>query len=150
KIGVIRNLLGQVDTLLIGGAMSYAFVKAAGHEVGTSYFKADDAPIAAELREKARIEGKDFRLPRDFVAADRDAEDARTEIVPFDGIPQDKMGMDIGPATIAEYSAVIEGARTILWNGPMGRFEVTPFSNGTRQIALAVARATARGATTII
>ena len=150
KIGVIRNLLEKVDTLLVGGAMSYAFVKAQGLEVGTSYFKAEDAPIAGELLQVAKDGGKDFRLPKDVLVADKDAEDAQTEVVAFDKIPAEKMGMDIGPQTIIEYSKVIEGAKTILWNGPMGRFEVTPFENGTRQIAQAMARATQNGATTVI
>lgn len=150
KIGVIRNLLDKVDTLLVGGAMSYAFEKAQDREVGTSYFKAEDAPIAAELLQLARDKGKDFRLPLDFLVADRDAEDAETRIVPAGQIPADKMGMDIGPETIANYAQVIENARTILWNGPMGRFEVTPFSQGTRAVAEAVGRATKHGATTII
>ena len=150
KIGVIRNLLTKVDTLLVGGAMSYAFVKAQNLEVGTSYFKEEDAPIAAELLAEAKAAGKDFRLPKDFVAADRDAEDAVTQIVSFGGIPADQMGMDIGPETVADYCAVIENAKTVLWNGPMGRFEVTPFSGGTRAVAEAVGRATAKGATTII
>ncbi len=150
KIGVIRNLLEKVDTLLVGGAMSYAFVKAQNFEVGTSYFKAEDAPIAGELLQMARDGGKDFRLPQDFLVADRDAEDAQTSVVRFDQIPIDKMGMDIGPQTIIEYSKVVESAKTILWNGPMGRFEVTPFENGTREIAHAMARATKNGATTVI
>jgi 3-phosphoglycerate kinase len=150
KIGVIRNLLDKVDTLLVGGAMSYAFSKAQNHEVGTSYFKAEDAPIAGELLQLAQSGGKDFRLPQDFLVADRDAEDASTQVVPAGGIPADMMGMDIGPATIENYSKVIEGAKTVLWNGPMGRFEVTPFANGTRQVAEAVARATENGATTVI
>jgi phosphoglycerate kinase len=150
KIGVIRNLLDKVDTLLVGGAMSYAFEKAQNREVGTSYFKSEDAPIAAELLQLARDKGKDFRLPLDFLVADRDAEDAQTKIVPAGGIPADMMGMDIGPETIANYSKIIEGAKTVLWNGPMGRFEVTPFANGTRSVAQAVGRATQNGATTII
>lgn len=150
KIGVIRNLLEKVDTLLVGGAMSYAFVKAQGLEVGTSYFKAEDAPIAGELLQVAKDGGKDFRLPKDVLVADKDAEDAQTEVVAFDKIPADKMGMDIGPQTIIEYSKVIEGAKTILWNGPMGRFEVTPFENGTKEVAEAMARATENGATTVI
>lgn len=150
KIGVIRNLLGKVDTLLVGGAMSYAFAKAKGFEVGTSYFKAEDAPIAAELLELARQDKRDFRLPQDVLVADRDAEDAVTRVVPVNAIPADMMGMDIGPATIADFSAVIEQARTVLWNGPMGRFEVKPFAEGTQAIAQAVGRATAQGATTII
>jgi len=150
KIGVIRNLLKNVDALLIGGAMSYAFVKAQGHEVGTSYFKSEDAPVAAELLELVKQNDCDFRLPLDFLVADRDAEHAETAIVAADAIPADKMGMDIGPATIANYSEVLGKALTVLWNGPMGRFEVATFANGTRQIAEAVAGATRRNAVTII
>lgn len=150
KIGVIRNLLDKVDTLLVGGAMSYAFEKAQNREVGTSYFKSEDAPIAAELLQLARDKGKDFRLPLDFLVADRDAEDAQTQIVPAGQIPANMMGMDIGPATIANYSQIIEGAKTVLWNGPMGRFEVAAFANGTRSVAQAVGRATQNGARTII
>jgi 3-phosphoglycerate kinase len=150
KIGVIRNLLPQVDTILVGGAMAYAFEKARGSEVGTSYFKVEDAPTAAELLVLAQEKGYDFRTPKDFLVADRDAEDAQVEYVASGSIPADKMGMDIGPKTIAEYSQIIENAKTILWNGPMGRFEVTPFSNGTREIARAVGRATEKGALTII
>lgn len=150
KIGVIRNLLPKVDTLIVGGAMGYAFESAKGHEVGTSFFKAEDAPIAAELMELARENGYDFRLPQDFLVADRDAEDATVEFVPSGGIPADKMGMDIGPKTIAEYTSIIENAKTVLWNGPMGRFEVKPFENGTFEVAKAVGRATEKGALTVI
>ena len=150
KIGVIRNLLGQVDTILVGGAMAYAFEAARNRPVGTSYFKREDAPIAAELMQLAAEKGYDFRLPSDFVVADRDAEDAQTRIVDAGHIPDDMMGMDIGPQTIADYSQVIENAQTVLWNGPMGRFEVTPFSGGTRAIATALARATQNGALTVI
>jgi len=150
KIGVIRNLLPQVDTLIVGGAMAYAFEKARGSEVGTSFFKAEDAPIAAELMRFASDNGYDLRTPRDFLVADRDAEDATIDYVPSGQIPADKMGMDIGPQTIAEYSGVVEGAKTVLWNGPMGRFEVTPFSKGTLEIARALARATEKGALTVV
>ncbi len=150
KIGVIRNLLPKVDTLLVGGAMAYAFEKARGSEVGTSYFKVEDAPTAAELMQLAREKGYDFRTPRDFLVADKDAADAQIETVPSGSIPADKMGMDIGPQTIAEYCAVIENAKTVLWNGPMGRFEVAPFSKGTLEVARALGRATQKGATTIV
>lgn len=150
KIGVIRNLLPQVDTLIVGGAMSYAFEKGQGREVGTSYFKEEDAPIAAELLQLAKDKGYDFRLPVDFLVADKDAEDALVEYVPAGQIPADKMGMDIGPETIKIYSEIIEKAKTVLWNGPMGRFEVTPFSKGTFGVAQAVAKATEAGATTVI
>jgi phosphoglycerate kinase len=147
KIGVIDNLLPKVDALLIGGAMSYAFVSAKGSGVGTSFFKKEDVPVATEILAQA---GSNFHLAQDFLVADKDAEDAQVEFVAFDSIPEDKMGMDIGPRTIEEYSRIIEGAKTVLWNGPMGRFEVTPFENGTRAIAEAVARATKNGATTVI
>ena len=150
KIGVIRNLLPKVDTLIVGGAMSYAFVSAKGDEVGTSYFKAEDAPTASELMALAKEKGYDFRLAQDFIVADRDAEDATTQVVAANAIPADMMGMDIGPATTADFTQVVENAKTVLWNGPMGRFEVTPFANGTKAVAEAVGRATANGATTVI
>ena len=150
KIGVIRNLLGKVDTILVGGAMAYAFEAARNRPVGTSYFKSEDAPIAAELMQLATEKGYDFRTPQDFVVADRDALDARTQIVPAGQIPDDMMGMDIGPKTVADYSQVIENARTVLWNGPMGRFEVAPFAGGTKAVATALAKATANGALTVI
>jgi phosphoglycerate kinase len=150
KIGVIRNLLPKVDTLIVGGAMSYAFEKGQGREVGTSYFKEEDAPTAAELLQLAKDNGYDFRLPVDFLVADKDAEDAQVEFVPAGQIPADKMGMDIGPETIKIYSEIIEKAKTVLWNGPMGRFEVSPFSKGTFGVAQAVAKATEAGATTVI
>lgn len=150
KIGVIRKLLPKVDFLLVGGAMSYAFVKAAGHEVGTSYFKEEDAPVAGELVQQAEDNGQDLMLPHDFLVADKDAADAETKVVPFDGIPADMMGMDIGPKTIAQYSAIVRNAQTVLWNGPMGRFEVEPFETGTRAIAEACAQCSEEGGITII
>ncbi|PQV63105.1 phosphoglycerate kinase [Abditibacterium utsteinense] len=150
KIGVIRNLLPKVDTLLVGGAMAYAFEKARGREVGTSYFKSEDAPIAAEVLELVREKGYDFRTPLDFLVADRDAVDANVAYVDAGQIPSDKMSMDIGPKTIANYSATIENAKTVLWNGPMGRFEVEPFSKGTLEVARAVSRSTETGGLTII
>lgn len=150
KIKVIDNLLPKVDALLIGGAMSYAFVKAAGHEVGTSYFKEEDAPIAKALVEQDEAQTRVLYLAQDFLVADRDAQDAQVEFVPFDGIPADKMGMDIGPKTRELFSRIIQSAQTVLWNGPMGRFEVEAFSQGTRDVAQAVANATSEGGITII
>jgi 3-phosphoglycerate kinase len=150
KIGVIRNLLPKVDTLLVGGAMAYAFERAQNREVGTSYFKEEDAPIAREILELVRAKGYDFRLPQDFLVADRDAADAQTAVVPAGGIPANMMGMDIGPKTIADYTQVLGNAKTVLWNGPMGRFEVKPFSNGTLEVARAVGLGTSKGALTII
>lgn len=150
KIDVIQNLLPKVDTLLIGGAMSYAFLKAKGYEIGTSLFRDGDDAVAADILKLAADNDYDLRLPQDVLAADRDAEDAQIQVVAADAIPAELMGMDIGPRTIAEYSAIVEDAKTVLWNGPMGRFEVSPFADGTRQVAEAVANATQNGALTVI
>lgn len=150
KIDVIRNLLPKVDTLLIGGAMSFAFFKARGFEIGESLFFEGDDRVAGELMELAEKENYNLRLPLDLVVADRDAEDAEVQTVAVDAIPADRMGMDIGPKTRAEYASVVEAAKTVLWNGPMGRFEVKPFEAGTRALAEALAGATENGALTII
>lgn len=150
KIEIIKNLLPKVDSLLVGGAMSFAFFKARGWEIGGSLFKEGDDKVAADLLQFATENQYDLRLPMDVLVADRDAEDAKTQIVAADKMPADMMGMDIGPQTQAEYSAIVEDARTVLWNGPMGRFEVAPFAGGTRQVAEAVADATQNGALTII
>ena len=150
KIDVIQNLLPKVDALLVGGAMAYAFAKAQGHEIGKSLFKEGDDIVAKEIIELARDKGYGLRLPVDILIADRDAEDATTRVVNVDAIPADMMGMDIGPRTWEEYSAIVEDAKTVLWNGPMGRFEVSPFVEGTFQVAEAVANATQNGALTII
>lgn len=150
KIDVIQNLLPRVDTLLIGGAMSYAFFKAQGKEIGQSLFRDGDDAVAAEILALAKEKGYDLRLPHDVLVADRDAEDAQTKVVSIDDIPADLMGMDIGTSTAREYASIVESARTVLWNGPMGRFEVSPFAAGTLAVAQATARATDKGATTII
>lgn len=150
KIDVIQNLLPKVDTLLIGGAMSFAFFKAQGLEIGKSLFREGDDTVAHDILNIAKQKNYDLRLPSDVIVADRDAEDANTQAVGADSIPADLMGMDIGPMTRAEYSGIVEDAKTVLWNGPMGRFEVSPFAEGTRTVAQAVACATEKGATTII
>jgi phosphoglycerate kinase len=150
KIDVIQSLLPKVDTLLIGGAMSYAFARAQGQEIGGSLFKEGDDVVAAEILQLAREKNYDLRLPKDVLVTDRDAEDASTQVVPADAIPANLMGMDIGTQTREDYSAIVENAKTVLWNGPMGRFEVSPFAEGTRAVAQAVGRATEKGATTII
>lgn len=150
KIDVIHNLLPKVNTLLIGGAMSYAFFKAQGHEIGNSLFREGDDEVAADILKLAADNNYDLRLPQDVLVTDRDAENAQTQVVAANAIPAELMGMDIGPRTIAEYSAIVEDAKTVLWNGPMGRFEVSPFAGGTRQVAEAVANATQNGALTVI
>jgi phosphoglycerate kinase len=150
KIEVIQSLLPKVDTLLIGGAMSFAFFKAQGYEIGRSLFREGDDEEASRILQLAHEKGYDLRLASDVLVADRDAVDATTQVVEANAIPADMMGMDIGTRTRAEYSTVIEQAKTVLWNGPMGRFEVAPFAEGTRVVAQAVGRATQNGATTII
>ena len=141
KIGVIQNLLGKVDALLIGGGMAYTFLKAQGQEVGKSLLEADKLELAKQLLAQT----KNLKLPVDHVVADKFAADAKTSVVTQ--IPPDRMALDIGPQTIAAFSAEIGRARTIVWNGPMGVFEMPAFSQGTVKIAQAVA---ASGATSIV
>jgi phosphoglycerate kinase len=140
KIGVIRNLLPKVDALIIGGGMAYTFLKAQGQEVGKSLLEADKIELAAELLKEAKAKHVRLLLPVDHVVADKfDASAAATVIPQGQPIPADKMALDIGPATIELFSEEISGARTIVWNGPMGVFEFDQFSKGTTKIAEAVA-----------
>jgi phosphoglycerate kinase len=146
KIGVIEALAPRVDRLLIGGAMAYTFLKALGHAVGESKTEDDKLDEARDLYE--RFEGTIW-LPEDHVVADRFAEDAAAEVVAGDF--ESGMGLDIGPATSARYAAEIAGAKTVVWNGPMGVFEMKPFAAGTLAVAWALADATAdHGALTVV
>lgn len=146
KIGVIEALLIRVDTLLIGGAMSYTFLKALGHEVGASKFEEEKLEEAKALFERAA--GR-IHLPTDHVVADAFSNDAARSTVTGD-IPGGQMGLDIGPETLAHYRETILGAKTIVWNGPMGVFEMPNFAAGTFGIAEALAEATDRGALTVV
>jgi phosphoglycerate kinase len=140
KIDVIRNLLGKVDVLLIGGAMAYTFMRAQGKQIGKSLVEEDKLALAKELLAEAESKHVRLLLPVDHVVAERIDETATTQIVKDnDGIPADQMGLDIGPETIAAFAKEIAAARTIVWNGPMGVFEVAPFAKGTMKIAQAVA-----------
>ncbi len=140
KIGVIQNLLTKVDTLIIGGAMAYTFLKAKGEQVGKSLVEEDKLDLARQILQAARSGNVKFLLPLDHVVAERIDVNAITRIISSDQpIPPNMMGLDIGPKTIEEYSEEISNARTIIWNGPMGVFEVSPFSKGTFKIAHAVA-----------
>ncbi len=150
KIDVIKNLFDKVDTLIIGGGMSYTFFKAQGHEIGQSLLEADKVELAGEILKEAGDKGVDFQLSVDTVVADDFNNDAKTKVVKIDSIPSDYQGMDIGPETIERFSKTIEKAKTIVWNGPMGVFEMPNFTNGTRKIAEAIARATAKGAISVI
>jgi phosphoglycerate kinase len=140
KIAVIENLLKKVDTLIIGGAMAYTFLKAQGHQVGKSLVENDKLDLARQILQDAKSRKVKFLLPLDHVVADRIDVNAVVRNVKGDQpIPDNMMGLDIGPKTIEEYSEEISNARTIVWNGPMGVFEVSPFSRGTFKIAHAVA-----------
>ena len=140
KIGVIENLLGKVNALLIGGGMAYTFLKARGQGVGKSLVELDKVELAAAMLSKAEELGVRFLLPSDHVLADRFAPDAATQIFAGDGdFPAEWMALDIGPDTVQRFSEEIEGAATIVWNGPMGVFELPAFAQGTTAIAKAVA-----------
>jgi phosphoglycerate kinase len=150
KMGAIENLLPKADALLIGGAMAYTFLKALGKRVGESKVEEDrlgDARRALDLA--ARLKA-DLHLPRDHVCSTLFAESGGDIEVFTDQIKDGFMGLDIGPATQAEYASVLEGAKTIVWNGPMGVFEWIPFRVGTQQVARAAAEATGRGAISIV
>ena len=141
KIEVIDNLLGKVDALLIGGGMAYTFLKANGQEVGKSLVEADKIEVAKEALAKAEAKGVRFLLPVDHVLADKFAPDAKTQLFSGDGpFPADWMALDIGPETIKLFSEEIAEARTIVWNGPMGVFEMPAFAAGTTKVAKAVAK----------
>ena len=146
KLAVVNNLLDKVEVLIIGGGMAYTFLKAQGHDVGNSLCELDQLDYARQMIEKAKANGKKFLLPVDNVAADKFDAAAATQVVGND-IPAGWMALDIGPKTIALYAAAIKGAKTVVWNGPMGCFEMKPFAAGTYGVCAAVA---ASGATSII
>ena len=147
KIDVINALLPKVDTLIIGGGMAYTFYKAMGLEIGKSLLEEDRVAMAAELLAKA---GDKLVLPVDVLVADAFDNAANTNIVPRDEIPSDWEGVDIGPESLEAFANVVKGAKTIVWNGPMGVFEMPTFANGTNGLAAALAEATQAGAVTVI
>ena len=146
KLAVVNNLLDKVDTLIIGGGMAYTFLKAQGHDVGASLCELDQLDYAREMLAKAAANGKKLLLPVDNVAADKFAADAATQVV-GDDIPAGWMALDIGPETVKLYSDAIRSAKTVVWNGPMGCFEMAPFAAGTFGVCKAVADS---GATSVI
>ena len=147
KIGVINNLIEKVDTLIIGGGMAYTFYKAAGNEVGTSICEEDKLDLANEMVAKAKAKGVNFIIPVDNVVATEYDENAENKVVPATAIPADWMGLDIGPKTRALFTEAIQGAGTVVWNGPMGVSEWKNFAAGTEAVAAAVANS---GAISII
>ena len=147
KIGVIRSLLAKVDSLLIGGGMAYTFIKAQGGQIGGSLCEEDKLDLARELLAEAEEKGVRLLLPVDTVIADAFREDAATRVVPAGQIPDGWQGLDIGPETRALFAAEVKQAATVVWNGPMGVFEMRPFAAGTEAVAEAMAES---GAVTII
>jgi 3-phosphoglycerate kinase len=139
KIGVIDNLVDKVDAILIGGGMSYTFSKAKGGKIGTSLCEEDSLDYCRELLKKAETLGTKIYLPTDTVAAEAFAADAKHQVVPDGQIPDDMMGLDIGPDTAKQFCEVIKTAGTVIWNGPMGVFEFPAFAAGTQAVGKAVA-----------
>jgi phosphoglycerate kinase len=140
KLGVIGNLLGLADKVLIGGGMSYTFLAALGHEVGTSLLEADHIESVREVLAEAERRGVEITLPTDLVVATEFAPDAPSQVVPVDAIPANQMGMDMGPDTRALFAAKLIDARTVFWNGPVGVFEFPAFAAGTRAVAEALTK----------
>ena len=139
KINVIDNLLDKVDNLIIGGGLAYTFIKAQGHEIGKSLLEEDKIDLANEFIAKAKEKSVNFLMPVDAVVADEFADDANIKIVPIDQIPADWQALDIGPETRELYRKTILESELILWNGPMGVFEMNSFAGGTREVAQALA-----------
>ena len=151
KIGVINNLMSKADKLLIGGAMAFTFLKALGKDVGSSKVEEDKIDLAKQILEKAKETGVKIVLPVDFLIAEKVEAGAPTKVVTAEeGIPEGWLGLDIGPESIKLFTEELEGAKTIVWNGPMGVFEIDNFAKGTEEIAKAVAQFTKKGATTVI
>ncbi|MBR0307811.1 MAG: phosphoglycerate kinase [Mogibacterium sp.] len=143
KIPVITNLLDKVDILIVGGGMSYTFFKAQGYSIGTSLLDEEGLELAADILKKAEEKGVRFMLPVDVVAADEFSNDSPCAVYAVDSIPDNRMGMDIGPDTVKLFSGAIKEAKTVVWNGPMGVFEMENFAKGTKAIAECLAESDA-------
>jgi phosphoglycerate kinase len=150
KILIIENLMEKADNLIIGGGMTYTFIKAMGGNIGSSLCEEDKLDLARDLIAKAKEKGVQLLLPVDNVAADKFDNEAATRTTSIDEVPDGWMGLDIGPESIKKFNDVIAASKTILWNGPMGVFEMENFQNGTKSVALAIADATAKGAFSLV
>ncbi|MDB5277975.1 MAG: phosphoglycerate kinase [Ferruginibacter sp.] len=150
KILIIENLLQRATDIIIGGGMAYTFLKARGGKIGGSLCEDDRLQTAIDILEKAKQKNVSIHLPEDSIIADKFAADANTKDCPSDQIPDGWMGLDIGPKAIGIFSEVIRNSKTILWNGPMGVFEMEKFQGGTKAIALSVADATSKGAFSLV
>jgi phosphoglycerate kinase len=150
KIGIIRQFFGKADSILVGGAMTFTFLKAMGIGIGTSRCEEDKLDLALALIDEAKAAGTRLLLPLDHVVASAFSADAECAITQDQAVPDGKMGLDIGPETVAVYTEEIRKARTILWNGPMGVFEMEPFASGTLTLAEEMAEAADRGAYVLV
>jgi len=150
KITVIENILDKVDHLIIGGGMAFTFIKARGGKVGSSLIEEDKQELALEILKMAEKKGVEIHLPVDSVIADSFSELANKDITPTDNIPDGWMGLDAGPKTIEQFSNVVSKSKTILWNGPIGVFEMDAFAKGTIQLGEAIAKATKNGAFSLV
>ena len=150
KIEIINNLLNRVDNMIIGGGMMFTFISALGGEVGKSMVEDELLELALNTVDGAKELGVNLYLPTDAIIADKFDNSAKTRIVEANEIPEDWMGLDIGPDAIRKFTSIIENSKTILWNGPMGVFEMENFSAGTKVIAEAIAGATQKGAFSLI
>jgi phosphoglycerate kinase len=150
KIEILTNLLSKVDNLIIGGGMMFTFIKAKGGKVGKSLVENDFIDLASSIMKDAKQKGVKIFLPVDVKAADAFSNDAKTILCKSDEIPDGYMGLDIGEESIKQFSDVLMKSKTILWNGPMGVFELENFQAGTKEVALAVADATAHGAYSLV
>ena len=150
KIGIIENLLGKVDNLILCGGMTYTFAKAQGGEIGNSIVELDKLDVALDVMKKAKENGVNLVLGTDCIAADKFANDANTQVCPANAIPEGWEGLDAGPETRKAFADAIESAKTILWNGPAGVFEFDNFIGGSKAIADSIAKATANGAFSLI
>jgi phosphoglycerate kinase len=150
KILILERMIDVVDNLIVGGGMAYTFMKAMGGNIGNSLCEDDKLELATKLIAKAKAKGVQLLLPQDSIIADKFAEDANTQIVDSKNIPDGWMGLDIGPNAIDAFDDIVLQSKTILWNGPMGVFEMEKFATGTKSIALAVAKATKNGSFSLI
>jgi phosphoglycerate kinase len=146
KIDIIRNLIPKVDNMIIGGGMSFTFIKALGGNIGSSLYEEDKVELAKEIIQEMNLAGVNIYLPTDVIAADKFDNEANTKLVNANEIEDGWMGLDIGPASRMKFTKAILDSRMILWNGPMGVFEMEKFAQGTKAIAIAVAAATVSGA----
>jgi phosphoglycerate kinase len=150
KITILNNLLEKVDQILIGGGMAFTLLKVLGAEIGNSLYEEDYLELAKEILEKSKTSRAKIILPSDIVAADNFSNDANAKVVDAQNIPEQWMGLDIGPESVKNYSELIASSKVILWNGPMGVFEMSQFENGTKSVAFSVAEQTKKGAFSVV